>query len=63
MLEDAAGSCSSCEVLTRHRGAAGKFADYGIDDEWVKEVGEKITPGNLSLEDEQALRDAFGAAA
>ena len=72
---------------------AGKFADYGIDDEWVKEVGEKITPGaaalfllttdavrdkvvealageqfevlhtNLSIEDEQALREAFGAAA
>jgi uncharacterized membrane protein len=70
---------------------SGKFADYGIDDDFIKEVGESIKPGdsalflyttdavvdkvaaavegehfeilhtNLSLEDEEALRDAFGA--
>jgi uncharacterized membrane protein len=72
---------------------AGKFSDYGIDDDFIKEVGEKIEPGdsavflltsqavmdkvapavedldfevlytNLSNEDEQSLREAFGATA
>ena len=70
---------------------AGTFSDVGIDDEFIKEVGAKITPGdsalflmttnavidkvsealsgerfdiqhtNLSKEDEQAMREAFGA--
>jgi uncharacterized membrane protein len=69
---------------------AGKFSDYGIDDDFIKEVGESIKPGdsalflytadavvdkvaaavegehfeilhtNLSMEDEEALREAFG---
>jgi uncharacterized membrane protein len=71
----------------------GKFSDYGIDDDFIKEVGENIKPGdsalflytadavkdkvaaavegeqfeilhtNLSLEDEEALREVFGAGA
>jgi hypothetical protein len=70
---------------------AGKFSDYGIDDDFIKEVGASIKPGdsalflyttdavvdkvaaavegeqfeilhtNLSVEDEDALREAFGA--
>ena len=70
---------------------AGKFSDYGIDDDFIKEVGEKIQMGdsalfllttgavkdkvveavddmdfellhtNLSTEEENALREAFGA--
>jgi uncharacterized membrane protein len=72
---------------------AGKFSDYGIDDDFIKEVGESIKPGdsalflyttnavmdkvaeavegeqfeilhtNLSREDEEVLREAFGAGA
>ncbi len=71
---------------------SGKLSDYGIDDSFIKEVGEKIEPGHsalflmitdwtedkvlaeltkfnaqiirtsLSNEDEQKLREAFGAA-
>ena len=70
---------------------SGKLSDYGIDDNFIKEVGEKVEPGgsalfmlisdatpdkvieelkkyhptvlstSLSKEDEQNLRDAFGA--
>ncbi|WP_191965923.1 MULTISPECIES: DUF1269 domain-containing protein [Haloferax] len=69
---------------------SGKFADYGIDDDFIKEVGDTIEPGhsalfllvresqservvpelealapkvlqtNLSPEQEDALREAFG---
>ena len=72
---------------------AGRFSDYGIDDDFIKEVGQSINPGdsalflytadavkdkvvaavegehfeilhtNLSFEDEEALREAFGAGA
>jgi uncharacterized membrane protein len=72
---------------------SGKFADIGIDDNFIREVGDQISPGtsalflmtsdataldkiaqrlsqhkfeilrtNLPAEQEQALRDAFGAA-
>jgi uncharacterized membrane protein len=71
---------------------SGKLSDYGIDDGFIKEVGEKVEPGHsalflmitrwtedkvlaeltrfnasvirtsLSNEDEQKLREAFGAA-
>lgn len=27
----------------------GKFSDYGIDDEFIKQVGESITPGDAAL--------------
>ena len=69
----------------------GKYTDIGVDDEFIKEVGETVEPGesalfllvsqvetervieelkdhnptvlqtNLSTEDEEKLRDAFGA--
>jgi uncharacterized membrane protein len=72
---------------------AGTFSDVGIDDEFIKQVGEKINPGNaalflmtanavvdkvsealsgehfeilhtnLSEQDEQTMREAFGAMA
>jgi uncharacterized membrane protein len=92
------GCCSSCRGWGAAVGAAdgalaGKFSDCGIDDDFIKEVGENIKPGdsalflytadavkekvaaavegepfeilqtNLSLEDEEALREAFGAGA
>lgn len=28
---------------------AGKFSDYGIDDEFIKEVGETVEPGHSAL--------------
>ncbi len=28
---------------------AGKAADFGIDDEFIKEVGEKVKPGNSAI--------------
>ena len=70
---------------------SGKLSDYGIDDNFIKEVGEKVEPGgsalflmvekvtadkvmeelknfdvevlqtSLSKEDEQRLKEAFGA--